>query len=584
MKNALVRSFALLALLSACGPTAEDGAGNGLKLVPRNRTLILDCLEVNICSGQIKDYDSFNPYIPGRTSRTGWNFLFEPLYFYNAYRDENNIIPWLAESHTFNEDFTEIQVNIRAGVEWSDGMPWTAHDLVFTLNMLKENAPNLLFSTDMQTWVKEAVAENDLTAKITLNAPNPRFIFTYFTHCFGNGVPIVPKHIWEGQDPKSFANFDLLQGWPVVSGPYQIALSEPGQRIWDLRRDWWGAKTRFRALPKVQRIIYLPYMDEVKRVQSLIANNLDSCLDMRPANIKSIVHGNPKVATWSGRQLPYGYLDWWPISLGFNNLEEPFSDPEIRWAVNYAIDRKQLLAIGWEGSGEYALLPFPDFPPLRQFTSQVQDLVEQSSIALHDPARTAEILTRKGWARDEEGLWVKDEQPLKVVIDIATIFQDLAPVLVAQLKRAGFDASFRMTSDVYTRMTQGMARSFMFGNGGSVRDPYFTLRLYHSRFVRPTSTAAEIFWRWQNEEYDRIVDQMGQTAPDDPQLLGLFRQAMEIWIEELPSIPLVQWYHRIPHNETYWTNWPTAENPYINSAYWHTSFLLVLLGLESVQG
>ena len=584
MKNAFVRSLALLALLSACGPTAEDGGGNGLKLVPRNRTLILDCLEVNICSGQIKDYDSFNPYIPGRTSRTGWNFLFEPLYFYNAYRDENNIIPWLAESHTFNEDFTEIQVNIRAGVEWSDGMPWTAHDLVFTLNMLKENAPNLLFSTDMQTWVKEAVAEDDLTAKITLNAPNPRFIFTYFTHCFGNGVPIVPKHIWEGQDPKSFANFDLLQGWPVVSGPYQIALSEPGQRIWDLRRDWWGAKTGFRGLPKVQRIIYLPYMDEVKRVQSLIANNLDSCLDMRPANIKSIVQGNPKVATWSGRQLPYGYLDWWPISLGFNNLEEPFSDPEIRWAVNYAIDRKQLLAIGWEGSGEYALLPFPDFPPLRQFTSQVQDLVEQSSIALHDPARTAEILIRKGWARDEEGLWVKDEQPLKVVIDIATIFQDLAPVLVAQLKRAGFDASFRMTSDVYTRMTQGMARSFMFGNGGSVRDPYFTLRLYHSRFVRPTGTAAEIFWRWQNEEYDRIVDQMGQTAPDDPQLLVLFRQAMEIWIEELPSIPLVQWYHRIPHNQTYWTNWPTAENPYINSAYWHTSFLLVLLGLEPVQG
>ena len=266
MKNALVRSFALLALLSACGPTAEDGEGNSLKSVPRNRTLILDCLEVNICSGQIKDYDSFNPYIPGRTSRTGWNFLFEPLYFYNAYRDENNIIPWLAESHTFNEDFTEIQVSIRAGVEWSDGMPWTAHDLVFTLNMLKENAPDLLFSTDMQTWVKEAVAEDDLTAKITLNAPNPRFIFTYFTHCFGNGVPIVPKHIWEGQDPKSFANFDLLQSWPVVSGPYQIALSEPGQRIWDLRRDWWGAKTGFRALPKVQRIIYLPYMDEVKRV------------------------------------------------------------------------------------------------------------------------------------------------------------------------------------------------------------------------------------------------------------------------------------------------------------------------------
>ena len=64
----------------------------------------------------------------------------------------------------------------------------------------------------------------------------------------------------------------------------------------------------------------------------------------------------------------------------------------------------------------------------------------------------------------------------------------------------------------------------------------------------------------------------------------LFREAMEIWLSELPSIPIVQWYHRIPHNETYWKNWPTAKNPYINSAYWHNTWLLVLLGLEPAQG
>ena len=129
--------------------------------------------------------------------------------------------------------YTEVTVAIRAGVTWSDGQPWTVHDFAFTINMLKANAPLLLFSTDMETWVKEAVAVDSLTARIDLTAPNPRFIFTYFTHNFDNGVPIVPKHIWEGQDPETFKNLDLAQDWPVVSGPY----------IWRSRRRSSGCGT-----------------------------------------------------------------------------------------------------------------------------------------------------------------------------------------------------------------------------------------------------------------------------------------------------------------------------------------------------
>jgi hypothetical protein len=82
---------------------------------------------------------------------------------------------------------------------------------------------------------------------------------------------------------------------------------------------------------------------------------------------------------------------------------------------------------------------------------------------------------------------------------------------------------------------------------------------------------------------DALVDEMGRTAPDDPKLAELFREAMAIWLREMPSVPLLQWYHRIPHNETYWTNWPSEDNPYINSAYWHRTWLLVLLGLEPAQ-
>lgn len=575
--------FGWVFLLIGCGgdPSGDGGASTRLKNVPRNRTLIMDCAESNICGGQIQDYNSFNPFLPGTTSRTGFNFLYEPLYYYNAFKDE--VVPWIATGHEFNADYTELTVRIRDDVEWSDGAPWTAHDVVFTVNMLKDHAPSLTYSTDMANWVEEAVAVDSLTARIKLTAPNPRFAFSYFTAIFGIGVPIVPRHIWEGKDPNTFENFDIARGWPVVSGPYTMTLSSPQQRIWDVRDDWWAERAGWAERPQVERVIYLPHMEEAKRVQNLIANAMDTSLDLRPPNIQTVIDRNPRVSTWTGREPPLGYVDFWPVSLGFNTLEPPFDDPDLRRAINYAIDRAQLVEIGWQGAGKSTLLPFPDYPALRPYVSAVSDLIQTSEIGIFDTEKSARIMRAKGWERAEGQFWQKDGQPFRIIIDIFPIFNDLAPVLVAQLERAGFDADFRMTSDAYTRMAQGTAHAFMTGHGGSVRDPYFTLRLYHSRFVQPTGTSAEYFWRWPNERYDRVVDQMAEVAPGDPRLMELYREAMEIWLGELPSIPLVQWYHRIPHNETYWTNWPTEENPYINSAYWHRGWLLVLLNLRPVQ-
>ena len=206
--------------LVAC--TSEQ-ATNGLQQVPRNRTLIVDCAENNTCGGQIQDYNTFNPFVPGGISRIGYQFLYEPLYFFNGYKIDAEPLPWIATGHRFNADYTEVVVDIRPGVEWSDGQPWTAHDFVFTVNMLKEHAPNLVFSTDMETWVQEAVALDSLTAKDRPQIAQPAlYLFSHFTNTHGNGVPIIPKHIWEGQDPLRFANYDLASGWPVVTGPYRI--------------------------------------------------------------------------------------------------------------------------------------------------------------------------------------------------------------------------------------------------------------------------------------------------------------------------------------------------------------------------
>ena len=46
---------------------------------------------------------------------------------------------------------------------------------------------------------------------------------------------------------------------------------------------------------------------------------------------------------------------------------------------------------------------------------------------------------------------------------------------------------------------------------------------------------------------------------------------------------MIQWYHRIPMNLTYWTNWPTEENPYLNGAFWHLTFPRILDQLKAVK-
>ena len=161
------------------GDVEESGR---LGSVARSRTLIMDCAESTTCGGQMVDYDSFNPFVPGALSRTGFNFLYEPLYFFNAYEKDAELIPWIATGHRFDDSFTELEIDIRRGVEWSDGVPWTAEDLVFTINMLKQHSPELLYSTDMVQWVAEAVVVDSFTVQLKLNAPNPRFLHSYFVH------------------------------------------------------------------------------------------------------------------------------------------------------------------------------------------------------------------------------------------------------------------------------------------------------------------------------------------------------------------------------------------------------------------
>ncbi len=160
---------------------------------------------------------------------------------------------------------------------------------------------------------------------------------------------------------------------------------------------------------------------------------------------------------------------------------------------------------------------------------------------------------------------------------------EFGPILAEQLQKAGFDAQYTQPADLGDRLAQGKIDAFLYGNGGSIADPYLTMNLYHGRYVKPTGEAIYPAWRWKNDAYDKIVDEMATVPMNDPRLVTLFHQGMEIFLKEIPALPLFQFYHRMPMNTEYWTNWPTDENNYVNEAYWHLTFLIVLMNIKATK-
>ncbi|HET7767987.1 MAG TPA: ABC transporter substrate-binding protein [Chloroflexota bacterium] len=550
--------------------------------VPRNRTFAVMFGGV---AGQWTEVGIGNPYAVGASHQMGNNLLWEPLYYYSAFADD--MIPWLATGETWNEDFTQLTVYIRQGVTWQDGMPFTANDVAFTINMLKENAPRLSWSADVRDYVARCAALDDFTVEFTFYKPNPRFLFDYLTFKFDTGIKIVSAHVFrDAGDPTSFAFFDLAKGWPFGTGAYRVALWDGTQKFMDRRDDWWAAQTGFAKLPQVERVLYLPYSDDNRASQLLITNQLDSALDLRPGTIKQVLLQNKKIISHSFDRPPYGYVDWWPNSLWFNTEADPYNDPDVRWAISYAVNRQQLIDVAYEGAGQATRLPYPDYPGLRPYFDSISDLLREYDTNKYDLSQTNRLMQGKGWTKDREGFWTKAGKRFQMdLFGAGAIHADIGPIITEQLRRGGFDTSFSIPTDVGTRRANGDAKAFITGHGASIADPYFTLRLFHGSNYRPTgeNVPGGALSRWRNSQYDAIVDEMSAVPMRDQRLLELFRGAMSIWLKELPNAPLIQWFHRIPMNQTYWTGYPTVLNSYLNGAFWHLTFPLMLQRLETVQ-
>lgn len=571
-RRAVLKGAAAIAALTPIGlATAQPAAP------PRNRTM---SLVWGGREGRWVDFELWNPYCIGANHQNGPNIIYEPLAYYSAFADKTYM--WLAESYQYAPDFKQLTIKTRSGIAWSDGTPFSAEDVAFTLNSLRDLGPKIKWGVDVQQVMKQATATDANTIVVDFLVPAPRFFF-FLTYKYDIGVYIVPKHIFAGQDWPSFKHFDLAKGWPISTGPWKVVEASLQQKVFDRRPEWWAAKAGLAPLPAIERTIWLPFASEQATAQALITNQLDTSTGLQPATFPTLFRGNPKIITHTGQKPPYGYVDWWPISLYVNNEVKPFDDKDVRWALSYYVDRQQLIDVGYLGASQVSALPMPAYPPLQPYFDSVKDLLAKYDTLAFDPKKGDALLTGKGYKKGSDGIWV-DAQGKKLsvpIIGFGASGPAIGPVLSEMLRRHGVDASMSMPPDFDDRFQKGDYVGSIYGHGGAINEPYNMLRLYQGLSVAVPGAHLVNFARWKNAAFDKITDEMYVTDPNNkPKMLELFHHAMEIWLPELPDIQLVQNFHRIPMNTTYWKNWPTAQNAYINGASWHLTYPIVLWNLQ----
>jgi len=611
----LILSLTLLLILTACSRGAKAPAAPGtqaasptiglpsptrppapagLKTVPRERTLVMLISEAGT-AGRMNNPDNFNMFLGWPSWHTGAHVVMnDPLIMYNVLTGEYE--NWLAESWQYNADFTELTMKLRQGIEWGDGKAFTAHDVAFTFNYLRKAAGKVSHLAQIEV-LKEggAQAVDDLTVKFVLKEPSRIWWNTTLTSNHGVVEQMLREDVWGDKDITTFTNYDPAKGWPLGTGPFKLVHTSPERMILDRRDSWWAAKVGFKPMPEIERVIILPGREESQQALMMLRNEIDVTGQISVATIKSLIAQNPKVRTFSDREAPYGYLDWCPRLVGFNNSEPPFNDKEIRKAVNWSIDRAKAIEVAEslsEGESTEAFVLTQPFVPRAWNTNYIQALTPLlAKYGLDSKShldKAEQIMKSKGYAKDREGLWAKDGKRIDMNFYVPEFWKQWGPPIIQQLRDAGFNASFDISQGKSALMSTGEVPYIVCWGPTGVKgqDPWALFDAFTSDKVRPTGKPGNYGWadaRWSNKEFDRITNQIKLMDPDDPKTVALFVQAMDIWLDELPHIYFSNLIVHTANNTTYWTGWPNNANPYGFDLPVQQEFLKVIVNLKRAK-
>ena len=449
------------------------------------------------------------------------------------YGPNMEMLPSLAESWEFSPDGLTMKFNLRKGVKWHDGQPFTSADVKYSMEevwkKLNPRAQTLFAS------VAGVETPDESTAIIKLARAAPALLVALDAY----DAQIVPKHVYDGKD---FGTNPALQA-PIGTGPFKFKEWKKGQYLELVRNDDYWDKGK-------------PYLDGMtiqfigdaagRAVAFETGTALYAPFSPVPASDVARLEKNPQLTVETA-----GYAVFAPMQLiEINNRQPPLNDPRVRQALRYAINLDFIVKNIWFGFGTPATGPL-------QSTSAfyLKDLPQYQ----FDAAKANRLLDDAGLKKDASG----NRFSIRVIHGTTGEIARTAEYLKQAFARIGVQVKLE-AGDVGTtiRRVYGENDFDLYLNSMFLSaDPTIGVqRLYWSGAIKkgvPFSNSSG----YSTPALDKIWEQT-QVEADPAKRKALFAEMQRIVQNDLPIIPLLESKYFTMVNKKLRNHTVTADGPY----------------------
>ncbi|NDV22534.1 peptide-binding protein [Desulfovibrio sp. JC022] len=505
--NRLISAFMImscLALLPACGP--EEGADNS-KQVAAAVAVKKAAESKPVNGGRFREPSIAEPLclISTLSSDSASHSVASKIFVSPLkYNKDIELVPYAAESFEVLEGGKLFKFKLREDIRWFDGQPLTAEDVEFTYQLMIDPNTPTAYAGDFKN-VKEFKRTGKYTFEVRYDKVFARSLITWASD-------ILPKHVLEGED----LNTTKYRRNPVGAGPYKLKEWVSGRRlVLEANEDY------FEGRPYIDELVYRIIPDLSTQFLELKSGSLDT-MGLTPQQYSFQTQGG----NWDRDFQKFKYLSFSYDYLGFN-MESPFfKDVRVRRAINYAIDKEEIVKGVLLGMG------YPAMGPYKPGTWVYNDKLKPYG---YQPEKAKQLLKEAGWW-DSDGDAVIDREGKPFSFTIITnqgnsLRIKAATIIQNRLKGIGIEVKIR------TVEWAAFLKDFILkGRFDATLLSWNILQDPDSYTVWHSSKAVAgglNFIKYKNSELDELLEK-GRSTLDQKERKVIYDRIQEIMHEEQP--------------------------------------------------
>ncbi|VVB72209.1 Bacterial extracellular solute-binding proteins, family 5 Middle [uncultured archaeon] len=422
-----------------------------------------------------------------------------------VWKDQNGYVPALAEKWKM-EGSDAYVFDLRKNVTWNDNEKFTANDVVFTFDYIKQHPYQWVNAEP----VKKAEALDDYTVKVYLNHS-----YAPFLDMIAGTLPILPEHIYKSvSNPAEFQDDRALVG----TGPYKLLDYDKtiGTYLYEAYDGY------YLGAPKVKQLKFVKVGSEVAKA-ALEKGDIDA-IAVPAETVEALKKENFVVLDGPRDGI---------TKIMVNHKKEPFSDARFRQALYYAIDRQALVDNALRGYGIIASAGL-----YSSDSEWYNSNVEQYK---YDPSKAVELMSELGYAKDGQ-YFSRDKTALEIEMLVTSTSERVGEMVRQQLEKAGFKVTLR---SVDSKTLDSLVMEWNFGlainsHGGMGGDPEIL-----NRIIGEGYTFNSARYTADPKLNDLLAAEV--SVMDPAKRKELVSEVQTVYAMDLPALPLY-------YSNSYWAH------------------------------